>query len=116
MRVKINKNIFEVKTLTDKKSQSIGMMGKTFDDTFDGLLFIMGGEKQCFWMKNCIVPLDIIIIKNSIISKIHHNCQPCTDDDCPSYCGKGNVVLEIAGGVCKSSNIVEGDSVKFLVG
>ena len=115
MKVKINKNIFKVKTLTDKKSQAIGMMGKTFDDTFDGLLFIMGGEKQCFWMKNCIVPLDIIIIKNNIISKIHHNCPPCDDDNCQSYCGKGNIVLEIEGGKSKSLGIEVGDSVKFLV-
>ena len=54
MKVKINGNIFNVKTLIDKKSQSIGMMGKTFDDSFNGLLFLMEGNKQCFWMKNCL--------------------------------------------------------------
>jgi uncharacterized membrane protein (UPF0127 family) len=106
MKVKVNQNIFNVKTLIDEKSQKIGMMGKEFDETFDGLLFLMGGKKQCFWMKNCIIPLDIIIIKNNVIVNIHH--------DCPSYCGRGNIVLEIEGGLCEELNIQPGDSVEYL--
>ena len=114
MKVKINQNIFNVKTLIDKKSQSIGMMFKDFDESFDGLLFLMGGKKQCFWMKNCIIPLDIIIIKNNVIVNIHHNCPPCEDEfDCPSYCGRGNIVLEIEGGLSEQLNIQPGDSVEY---
>lgn len=113
MIVKINKNSFNVKVLTDRRSQSIGMMGKTFDETFDGLLFLMGGQKQCFWMKNCIIPLDIIIIKNNVIVNIHHNCPPCRDEECPSYCGNGNVVLEVEGGTCESLGIEPGDSISY---
>lgn len=115
MKVKINQNLFKVKTLVDETSQSIGMMGKTFDKRFNGLLFLMGGKKQCFWMKNCIIPLDIIIIKNNVIVNIHHNCPPCEDDfDCPSYCGNGNIVLELKGGTCESQNINAGDSVEYI--
>jgi len=114
MKVKINKNIFKVKTLTDKKSQAIGMMGKDFDKTFNGLLFLMGGKKQCFWMKNCIVDLDILIIKNNVVVNIHENCPPCNGDDCPSYCGRGNIILEIAGGSCEDLGIQPGDSVEYL--
>jgi len=114
MKVKINKNIFKVKTLTDKKSQAIGMMGKDFDKTFNGLLFLMGGKKQCFWMKNCIVDLDILIIKNNVVVNIHENCPPCNDDNCPSYCGRGNIILEIAGGSCEDLGIQPGDSVEYI--
>jgi uncharacterized membrane protein (UPF0127 family) len=114
MKVKINDNSFNVKVLTDKKSQSIGMMGKTFNNHFDGLLFLMSGKKQCFWMKNCIIPLDIIIIKNNVIVNIHHNCEPCLGDECPSYCGNGNIVLEIEGGSCDILNIQPGDSVEYI--
>jgi hypothetical protein len=114
MKVKINQNVFNVKVLIDKKSQSQGMMRKKFDDTFDGMLFLMGGKKQCFWMKNCIVHLDIIMIKNNVIVNIHHDCPPCNDDDCPSYCGNGNIVLEIDGGACEELNIQPGDSVEYI--
>jgi uncharacterized membrane protein (UPF0127 family) len=115
MKVKINDNVFNVKTLIDKKSQSIGMMGKTFDSSFDGLLFLMGDKKQCFWMKNCIIPLDIIIIKNNVIVNIHFDCPPCESDDCPSYCGNGNIVLELEGGTCDILNIQPGDSVEYII-
>jgi uncharacterized membrane protein (UPF0127 family) len=115
MKVKINNNVFNVKTLIDKKSQSIGMMGKTFDSSFDGLLFLMGDKKQCFWMKNCIIPLDIIIIKNNVIVNIHFDCPPCESDDCPSYCGNGNIVLELEGGTCDILNIQPGDSVEYII-
>jgi uncharacterized membrane protein (UPF0127 family) len=114
MKVKINDNIFNVKTLVDKKSQTIGMMYKRFDSTFDGLLFLMGGKKQCFWMKNCIIPLDIIIIKNNVIVNIHFDCPPCNEDPCLSYCGRGNIVLELEGGTCEDLNIQPGDSVEYI--
>jgi uncharacterized membrane protein (UPF0127 family) len=115
MNVKINQIIFKVKTLIDDESQSIGMMGKTFDNTFNGLLFLMGGKKQSFWMKNCLIPLDLIIIKNNVITTIHRNCPPCNDEfDCPSYGGNGNIVLEVEGGTCDINNIETGDWVEYI--
>ena len=115
MLVQINDNVFKTKVLVDKKSQSIGMMNKKFDDTFESMLFLMDGKEQCFWMKDCIIPLDIIMIKNNVIVNIHHNCDPCSDDDCPSYCGKGNIVLELPGGKCEELNIQAGDSIKYIL-
>ena len=114
MKVEINDIVFDVKVLTDARSQSIGMMGRTFDETFNGLLFLMGGKRQCFWMKNCIIPLDIIIIKNNVIVNIHHDCPPCYDEPCPSYCGNGNIVLEVEGGACERFDIQPGDSVDYI--
>jgi len=116
MKVKIKDNTFEVKVLIEKKSQTIGMMGKTFDDTFNGLLFLMGGNKQCFWMKDCIIPLDILIIKNNVIVNIHYDCPTCDDEyDCPSYCGNGNIVLELEGGTCDILGIEPGDSIEYII-
>ena len=115
MIVKVNDNSFKVKTLIDRKSQAIGMMNRVFDESFNGLLFLMGGKKQCFWMKNCIIPLDIIIIKNNVIVNIHHDCPPCEDDDCPTYCGNGNIVLELEGGSCQFLDIEPGDSVEYIL-
>ena len=114
MIVGINDFYFNVKTLTDPREQRIGMMNRKFDESFNGLLFIMGGSKQCFWMKNCIIPLDIIMIKNNVIVNIHHSCPPCYEDDCPSYCGNGNIVLEIEGGACEFLGIEAGDAVEYI--
>ena len=89
-------------------------MNKKFDNPNDGLLFISEPKQQSFWMKNCIIPLDIIIIKNNVIVNIHHDCPPCNEEPCPSYCGRGNIVLELEGGSCEDLNIQAGDSVEYL--
>ncbi len=115
MKIKINNNYFDIKVLTNKKEQQIGMMNKTFDETFNGMLFLMDGSKQCFWMKNCIIPLDIIMIKNNVIINIHHNCEPCLGENCPTYCGNGNIVLELSGGTCDMFEIEPGDIVEYII-
>jgi len=115
MIVKINKNTFKTKVLLDKKSQMEGMMKKKFDKNFEALLFLMGGDKQCFWMKNCVIPLDILMIRNNVIVNIHYNCPPCNEETCPSYCGNGNVVLELEGGTCKKLGIEPGDEIHYVV-
>jgi uncharacterized membrane protein (UPF0127 family) len=115
MKVKIGENIFNVKTLVKPKDQKIGMMRRRFDNTFNGMLFLMGGDDQCFWMKNCIIPLDILMIRNNVIVNIHHNCDPCQGNDCPSYCGNGNIVLELEGGTCEELDIEAGDSVEYIL-
>ena len=90
------------------------MMGRTFDESFDSLLFLMGGKKQCFWMKNCIIPLDIVTIKNNVIVNIHSDCPPCDEEFCPRYCGNGNIVMELEGGTCDLMGIEPGDFVEYV--
>jgi uncharacterized membrane protein (UPF0127 family) len=51
------------------------------------------------------------MIDNNVITKIHHNCPPCTTEKCQRYCGNGNMVLEVMGGLCEKRNIKEGDMV-----
>ena len=117
MIINIKDNQFKVKIARTEDEKSEGMMNKKFNSSFNGMLFLMGGNEHCFWMKNCITSLDIIFIKNSKISKIHHNCEPCEDEDdelCKRYCGNGNLVLELKGGTCKLFHINEGDEVSIV--
>jgi uncharacterized membrane protein (UPF0127 family) len=59
--------------------------------------------------------LDIIIIKNNVIINIHHDCPPCSEEPCPSYCGNGNIVLEVEGGTCEYLGIEAGDTVEYVL-
>ena len=111
MELIINKNKFKVKTVISSKDTSRGMMNKRFDDTFNGMLFIMSEGEHCFWMKNCIIPLDIIFIDNDTITEIHSNCSPCKTKDCENYCGEGDMILELQGGTCKDLGIKIGDKI-----
>lgn len=113
MNININDNKFKVKIVSTSDEISQGMMGKKFDENYDGMLFLMDDETHHFWMKNCIIPLDIIFIKDGRICKIYHNCPPCYTKDCEHYEGYGDLVLELDGGKCKSLGIKIGDFVRF---
>lgn len=113
MKLKINDNIFDIKSVLTTKDIQNGMMGKKFDN-FDGMLFFMKNEPHSFWMKNCIVHLDILFIEDNTIVKIHHNCKPCFEENCESYEGYGNLVLELPGGTCKKYNIKDYDEIVLV--
>jgi uncharacterized membrane protein (UPF0127 family) len=111
----INKYIFKTKVLQTANEIKQGMMGKQFTSDFNALLFVLrNNNNTSFWMKNCIIPLDIIFIDDGKITRIHHNCPPCITDACKGYPGKGNLVLEMPGGTCKALNIKRGAKVEFI--
>jgi len=107
----INNNQFKVITVVAPKDIQNGMMGKKFNNDSNGMLFIMDSGPHSFWMKNCIISLDIIFIKNMKVIKIFENCPPCTTDTCEHYESEGDIILEIAGGDSKKYDIKVGDSV-----
>jgi len=107
MILRIENNPFKIKIAKTKKQIKNGMGFQTFNSDFNGMLFILKKDEHCFWMKNCIIPLDIIFIENKKIKKIYHNCLPCTKQSCDNFCGFGDMVLEIPGGTCKKLNIIE---------
>lgn len=109
--VKINNNLFNVITVLTEKDIQEGMMGKKFNEKFNGMLFVMKPGRQSFWMKNCEISLDIIFVKNMKVFIIHKNCPPCRDNKCQEYSGEGDLILEIVGGDCDKYDIKEGDSV-----
>ena len=113
MNVVINNNIFKVIPLFTSKDIQQGMMGKKFDGSFDGMLFFMDKGPHSFWMKNCLVSLDIIFIDENKINVIQHQCKPCKTEECPNYKGYGDLVLELPGGTCEKYNINEGDFIDF---
>lgn len=53
----------------------------------DGMLFVLPpGHDAKFWMKDVLIPLDIVFIEaDGMISDIHHGVQPCDQDPCPFY-------------------------------
>ena len=116
VKTHIHQYAFKTKVLTKPQDILLGMMGKQFTKAFDALLFVMDASSSSFWMKNCIVPLDVLFIKNNKITKIHHNCPPCKsmDDTCKRYTGIGNLVMEMPGGTCKRLHIKKGDAVTIL--
>ena len=113
MRIKINDNEFIVKTMITPKDKSNGMMGKKFKSPNHGMLFLMNKGEHCFWMKDCITPLDIIFIQGNKITEIFNDCPPSKSTNTKNYCGYGDLVLELSGGICKKLGIKKGDIISF---
>ena len=106
---------FRAKTVRTPRAIARGMMDKTFQDIgADAMVFVMknSGEHN-FHTKNCIVPLDILFTHECTITKIHRNCPPCSDEECKTYPGRGDRVIEMLGSTCSRMGIHEGDPVRF---
>jgi uncharacterized membrane protein (UPF0127 family) len=120
IHTRINQDIFKTKVLISDKEREKGMMGKTFNSGFSAALFVMNANnnnnnniRHSFWMAGCIIPLDIIFVKNGKITRIHHSCPPCTSAPCRRYSGVGDYVIEMPGGTCKKMNIKRNTLVDF---
>jgi uncharacterized membrane protein (UPF0127 family) len=78
------------------------------------MLFLMGEESvHAFWMRNTLIPLDMIFIaKNMTIAGIVENAEPRTDTlrqvQAPS-----TYVLEVVGGYCAAHKVSAGATVRF---
>lgn len=107
----INDSVFDVEVVTTPEDQAKGLMFRENLDNDEGMLFIFkNSDDRTFWMKNTLIPLDIIFINDSKIQSIHY-ATPCLSDDCPVYPGFGDMVLEINGNLTKKLGIRKGDSV-----
>lgn len=111
--VKLKDKVLTSKVCVTPQQIEEGMMGKTFSD-FQSMVFLMNKLSHSFWMKDCVIPLDILFIKNNVVNKIHRDCPPCSGEDCESYTGIGNIILELPGGYCKENSILEGDPFVLL--
>ena len=78
-----------------------------------GMLFDFGKEQEeSFWMKNTLIPLDMLFIKaNGRIARIAANAKPLSTDGIPSY-EPVRAVLEIAGGRAAELGLKPGDLVR----
>lgn len=80
----------------------------------EGYLFFLSDDNHSFWMKDCLIPIDIIFIQHGKITEIYHDCQPCNEENCERFKGVGDMVLEVESGFCKSNVIKKGDTLKVL--
>lgn len=103
---------FFVELALTANQQMQGLMNRTSMPEEAGMLFIFNQEKERgFWMKNTLIPLDMIFIKkNGVIHKVHSNAKP---NDLTSIKSDGPViaVLEINGGLSQQLGIDAGDIV-----
>jgi hypothetical protein len=102
---------------TDDDSRAQGLMFRDQLRPGTGMLFFFptAGDYP-FWMKNTLIPLDIIWLdEGRKIVAIHHDVPPCKTTECPSYPPNAvaRYVLEVAAGVAKQHGLKVGDVLQF---
>lgn len=120
LEVSINGNEFEVEVAETESQRNRGLMYRESLSKNNGMLFIFNKIGiYPFWMKNTLIPLDMIWInENKKVVYIAENVQPCSNSVeaiCKSIIpiAVAKYVLEINSGLVKTLGIKIGDEVKF---
>jgi hypothetical protein len=83
-----------------------------------GMLFLFSdGGPHRFWMKNTMIPLDMIWLDpEGRVLFISANTPPCKADPCPNYGPETPVstVLEIAGGMAEREGVKVGSVIRLV--
>ena len=107
---------FEIELALDDAHRSHGLMFRKKLGPYEGMLFDFSQEMPVsFWMKNTLIPLDMLFIAgDGTIKHVHANAVPLTTDAIPSQFPV-RAVLEINGGSAALLGIKPGDKVKHAM-
>ncbi|GGE23479.1 hypothetical protein GCM10011360_10070 [Primorskyibacter flagellatus] len=105
---------FRVEIADDAAERAQGLMYRDSMPKGAGMLFIYERPQVAvaFWMKNTLIPLDIIYLdETGTVRHIAHEAKP--KDETPLPGGSGiQYVLEINGGLARSLGIAEGTELR----
>ncbi|MFM2431698.1 MAG: hypothetical protein RLZZ511_2911 [Cyanobacteriota bacterium] len=110
----INQARIKIAVAASPLQQQIGLMNRTHLPDDEGMLFpFTPARPVAFWMKNTLIPLDMLYIRDRVIREIKPNVPPCKADPCPSYPSEQLIdnVLELRGGLAEKLGIKVGDRV-----
>lgn len=105
---------FRVELAQTSKEQAKGLMFRTQLGPDEGMLFPRNPPSPArFWMKNTVIPLDLLFIApDGRIANIAANAKPYDETGLPSA-GPVKAVLELPGGRAAELGIAGGDRVEW---
>jgi uncharacterized protein len=97
----------------DSEESMRGLMFRIHLPWNAGMLFPYSNEEpRTFWMKNTLIPLDMIFVDSSSkIVEIKENVPPCEQEECPTYPSvqPAQYVLEVNAGFVQEKGVKVGD-------
>jgi uncharacterized membrane protein (UPF0127 family) len=117
--VTINGKVIQVSVAGTSDTRTKGLSGTTSLDQNSGMLFVFDTKQvsPLFWMKDMLIPLDLVWIGNGKIVHIDKNVPPPakgTPDSSLKLYSAGtpvDYVLEVNAGFCDQNSIKVGDNV-----
>lgn len=108
LRTPAGKQAFAVEVADDAAERAQGLMNRKTLAPDAGMLFVYDTARPVqFWMKNTLIPLDMIFADAAgVVTRVHENAVPL--DLTPIPGGTARFVLEINGGLARRLGIVPG--------
>jgi uncharacterized membrane protein (UPF0127 family) len=104
---------FNVEIADDPAERAQGLMNRPSMPASAGMLFLYDAPQRAgFWMKNTLIPLDMIFLdETGTVTRVHENAVPL--DETTIDGGEGVLaVLEINGGLASAIGIAEGSQLR----
>jgi len=100
-----NNYCFDVEIADTEEARHVGLQKRESLEDHEGMLFIFPDRlKHRFWMKDTLIPLDIIWIDyDRKVVDIKPYVEPCQEDPCEVYTPEypAQYVLEVRAGMAK---------------
>lgn len=113
LRGGFGKAAFRVEVADDAKERAQGLMHRTSMPSGAGMLFVYPNPQvAAFWMKNTLIPLDMIFMNaRGVVRHVHTNAVP---GDETTIRGGHDIllVLEVNGGLAERLGIGPGDQLR----
>ena len=103
----------------NETSRELGLMCVLRLESHVGMIFVFDKDsKQEFWMKNTLIPLDMVWVRaNGVVDTVAANVPKSTratpDDAVARRAGTGKYVIELAAGEAAADGIVVGSTLKI---
>jgi len=121
-QVVLNGHTVEMELAATPEQREQGLMGREKMADEEGMLFVMPDEDPFptevgFWMKGCLIPIDLIFVsRDGFIDSIHEMQPPepgTPDDELPVYYSNGPVqfAIELRGGLAAEIGLNVGDMI-----
>jgi uncharacterized protein len=111
-----NNTKIQLEVAQTPEQQQMGLMYRKSLPDNRGMLFkFPSAQPVKFWMKNTLIPLDMVFMQNGVVKYIKISAPPCTSDPCPSY-GPNTLVdtvIELRSGRATELGLKPGDSIKI---
>ncbi|HYB22847.1 MAG TPA: DUF192 domain-containing protein [Solirubrobacteraceae bacterium] len=100
-----------------EQERALGLMFRDTLPADQGMLFVFDQDAVYpFWMKNTIIPLDMVWLDGQGgVVFVRANVPPCRSDPCPSFSPTkpARAVLELNAGFAAKHQIAPGASLRF---
>ncbi len=112
---KVSDQVIKLEVAKTPDEQEMGLMYRTSLPDDRGMLFAFSPPRPTqFWMKNTLIPLDMLFLRKGAIRAIAANVPPCKSNPCPTYGPRTediDQVIELGAGRAAALGLKVGDRI-----